>query len=382
MTDYRYSIAQAESKKSQYVAYDNIDFKINEVGRKFVGGTGKFIFKAKALLNNSLLTTVSYEPKIGGHSFIDTITTSTNLLGQIESIRNYSRLVKTNCIATVSNEDLNNSHYAMERRVPDSRFASNLFKGVVERNFQAGVVVNNVPQVAPTNKPLDFCVRPYMAMNSFIGDTFIPFSVLGETTISIILPKDIDAIFGDGAIGSSVKYELTDIQFIYQTVADDGSRPPNGYFFKTVSSLKSSLQSSFSTINTTAPIVASSFYATMISQADEINPLVSSLSCQRPPNVSEIQYLVNDSLSTGYMYSLRSEEEILHNFVMAIAKSSDVSSSIKANEVASGDSYGIGLSFNTNVDLSNNKIGINITSDITNANPFSLYMFFSGVRKL
>jgi hypothetical protein len=382
MTDYRYSIAQPESKKDVYVAYDNIDFKINEMGRKFVGGTGKFIFTAKAIGNDNLDVQVSYEPKIGGHSFIDTITTSTSLLGQIESIRNYSRLVKTNCIATVSNEDLNNSHYAMERRVPDSRFASNLFKGVVPRNFQAGVTADGVTTISPSNQPLDFCVRPYMAMNSFIGDTLIPFSLLGETTISIMLPKDIDALFGDSAIGGAIKYQVSNIQFIYQTVADDGSRSPAGYAFRTVSSLKSSLQSSFSTINTTAPIVASSFYATMVSQADEVDPLVSSLSCQKPPSVSEIQYLVNDSLSTGYMYSLRSEEEILHNFVLAIAKSSDVASSIKANEVASNDTYGIGLTFNTNVDLSTNKIGINITSGITNANPFSLYMFFSGVRKL
>jgi hypothetical protein len=376
--DYRYSIAQPESKKDAYVAYDNIDFKINEAGRKFVGGTGKFIFKAKALSNNSLATTVSYEPKIGGHSFLDTITTSTSLLGQIESIRNYSRYVKSKCIATVSNEDLNNSHYAIERRVPDSRFASNLFKGVVPRNFQGGLNGN----VADSNEPLDFCVRPYMAMNSFIGDTLIPFNLLGETTISIILPKDIDALFGDSAIGGAVKYQITDIKFIYQTVADDGVRPPNGYAFRTVSSLKSSLQSSFSTINTTVPIVADGFFATMVSQADEINPLISSLSCQKPPSVSEIQYLINDSLSTGYMYSLRSEEEILHNFVLAIAKSGDVASSIKANEVASNDTYGIGLTFNTNVDLSNNKIGINITSGITNTAPFSLYMFFSGARKL
>lgn len=376
--DYAFSTAQPESKKSEYIAYDNIDFRFMDVGRKLVGGSCKFIFTGKALENSSLTKIVAYDPMCGGHSFIDTITTSTSNLGQIESIRYYSKLVKSKAIATLSKEDLNNSHYAIERRVPDSRFSSNLFKGLVERYEDAGTGGS----VSASNKPLDFCVRPYMALNSMIGDNMVPFSVLGEVTISIVLPRDLDAIFGDASVGGATKFQLSDIQLIYQTIADDGSKAPGGYAFRTHTSLKSSLQSSFATINSTVPIVSDGFWGTMISQADEINPVVNSLSCQRPPKVSEVQYLVNDSLSTGYKYSLRSEEEILHNFVSAVAKASDIASGLKPNEIASNNAYGIGLSFNTLIDLSANKIGINITSGITNLTPYSLYLFFSGVRKL
>jgi hypothetical protein len=39
----------------------------------------------------------------------------------------------------------------------------------------------------------------------------------------------------------------------------------------------------------------------------------------------------------------------------------------------------MGLPFGAFVDLSKNKISVNIQSEISNSNPFTVYMFFQGV---
>jgi hypothetical protein len=52
------------------------------------------------------------------------------------------------------------------------------------------------------------------------------------------------------------------------------------------------------------------------------------------------------------------------------------------NVLASNDSYGLGLSFGSFVDLSQSKIGIRIDSDVSNTDPYTAYMFFTGVITL
>jgi hypothetical protein len=82
-----------------------------------------------------------------------------------------------------------------------------------------------------------------------------------------------------------------------------------------------------------------------------------------------------------YDFGEQNREEILTNFIEGVKMSDVVGGSMAGNNVylASNDGFGIGLQFNQPVDLSVNKLTVNIESDINNVNPYTLYFFFNGV---
>jgi hypothetical protein len=148
------------------------------------------------------------------------------------------------------------------------------------------------------------------------------------------------------------------------------------------SDLKQTIASTNATISTKAPITADSMFLTFIQQQDENTPLLNGLENQRPPNVARVEFAWNDSLSQQYRYELDNEEEILSNYIKAVNASMVAENNASTNVLASNDSYGMGLNFGSFVDLSQSKISIRIESGVSNTNPFTAFMFFSGIITL
>jgi hypothetical protein len=167
---------------------------------------------------------------------------------------------------------------------------------------------------------------------------------------------------------------------MYSTVADVPKPMP--IQLKVETDLKQSIQSSNAVITTKAPIVANAFFITFVRQQDENTPLVNGMEGQRIPNVRRVEYTWNDSLSNQYRYELESEEEFLSNYIKAVNMAIIAENNASLNVLASNDSYGLGLSFGSFVDLSQSKIGIRIDSDVSNIDPYTAYMFFTGVITL
>jgi len=373
MNDLQYSISQPENVKASYGEFDTVDFKVSYVGRKLVGGSVRLLADVSVSGNTDLTELIAYDGFVGGHSFIDTATVSFQNVGQVENIRFYSRYVSAKAKASLSKDDLFNSAYVCEARCPSDIMASAMLKGMVEYDHNGGYT-------AGYSKALDIAPKIDFCLNNMLGDNLLPYAKTGDIFISLTLPRNVSILYGSDAIGGAKTYSLSNMRLSYTTVVDDGKYSPK-YAMRIRTDLKQSIQSSYANISTKVPIVADAFFATFIETAKENDVLYNSLQNQRLPLLSRLEFLWNDSLSQQYTYELDNEQQILENYIKAVSKVIG-DNNANTNVVASNDAYGVGLSFGQFIDLSKSKIGINISSAVSNITPYTCYLFFSGVTQI
>lgn len=379
MQDIRYhSVQPLNRKDAGYTDFDNIDFQIGATfGRKLVGGSirilGEITVPGAA---DPLTEVISYDGLTGSHAWFSSIVTAFSSTGQVENLNFYPHMVASKARSQLSREDTFQSQYVCENRCTDGIVSDLLLKGTT---FGDGTNYD-----AAKTKPLDFAVRPDFCLNNFVAgsDSALPFAKSGDINISLIVSRSVAVLYGTaptgtGAIGVDRNILLKNLRLVYTTVADDGKYAPQ-YQMLIRSSLKQSLQSSYASISTLAPLVSDRFWMVFIPQNQDSDARYNGLACVRPPNISRVDYLWSDSFSAQYTYTLLNEEEILTNFVRAVNNKVE-DNQCALNILASNDGYGMGLPFGAFVDLSKNKISINIQSEISSSNPITVYMFFQGV---
>lgn len=373
MNDLRYSTSLPENQKASYGEFDTVDFKLSYINRKLIGGSIRLLADVAVSSNTSLTETIAYDGFVGGHSFIDTISTTIQNAGQVENVRFYSRYVSSKAKATLNKDDLFSSAYVCEGRCPSDKMASAMLKGMV-------AIGKDTAYTADFSKPLDLAVKLDFCLNNMIGDNMLPYAKTGDIYVSITLPRNVSVLYGSEAIGGTKSYALSNLRLAYITVADDGKYSPK-YNMRVRTDLKQSIQSTYANISTKVPIVADAFFATFIESAKENDVAYNSLANERLPLVSRLEYLWNDSFSQEYTYELDNDEQIVSNYIKAVGKAVG-NNDANTNVLASNDGWGIGLSFGQFIDLSKSKIGINITSGVLSSNPYTCYMFFSGVMSM
>ena len=373
MNDLRYSISLPENQKDTYSEFDTVDFKLSYINRKLIGGSIRLLADVSVSSNTSLTETIAFDGFVGGHSFVDTISTSIQTAGQVENIRFYSRYISSKAKASLTKDDLFSSAYVCEGRCPSDKMASAMLKGMVAYG-------KDTEYNAVFRKDLDLAVKLDFCLNNMIGDNMLPYAKTGDIYVSLTLPRNVSVLYGSEAIGGAKNYSLKNLRIAYMTVADDGKYSPK-YNMRIRTDLKQTIASTYSNISTKVPIVADAFFATFIKTDKENNVAYNSLANERLPLVSRLEFLWNDSFSQEYTYELDNEEQILTNYIKAVSKVVG-DNNATTNVLASNDSWGIGLSFGQFVDLSKSKIGINIRSGVISTDPYTCYLFFSGVISL
>jgi hypothetical protein len=372
MNDLKYHLVEPQNTKDSYGENETIDFKTSANNRKLIGGTVRLLGNVSVSNNNLLNTNVFYDAFTGSHSFIDNIKTTFSNTGQVENVDNYSRYVASKARASLTKNDLFNSMYVCENRVPDNVMAKKLLKGVVMGNEQDAENLNDAHLVAP----LDFALQLDFCLNNMIGDTLLPFNKTGDVLISIQTAAVVNALWGNQDVGIDTNYQLSNLRLVYQSVQDDGKY--GKYTMRVKSSIKQSIQSTNATVSTKVPVVADSFFMTFINQSHEGDKTYNSLACEKVPLFQRLEVAYNDNISQQYTYQIDNEEEVITNFIKAVQKvSSDNNASFST--LASNDSYGVGFNFNAFVDLSKTKLSVNLKSSINNNNPMLAYMFFNGL---
>lgn len=378
----RYHSVQPENTKASYQEMDQIDFNISYTGRKIVANTVRLvgyvnIKYAPGAVPAQITSELKNDPFTGCHCFIDRIDTSFSTSGVVENLSDYPRYISTKAHASLQVDDLNNSVYVCEGRSGSEGVAVSLLKGMVDYS-KANL---EEPVLDATTQNLDFSLKLDNCLNNVVSsDGNIPAVKTGDIRVSLTLARNVSILFANANIGNTVYYELLNLKLMFCSIPDDGVYAPS-YQMRVKTSLKNSLQSSYANISTKVPMICDSMFCSVIQQANENNIMFNGLECQRPPNVEALQFIWSDSLSQEFRYELRSEEEILHNFIKAVSKQV-ASNSCNPNALASNKAWGLGLDFGQFVDLSQSKIGINLKSGITSGNAYTLYMFFSGLFNL
>lgn len=382
MQDIRYHSVQPSNKKDSYSEFDNIDFILNANGRKLVGGSVRILGDATVYPNgvDPLTETISFDPLTGSHSWFNSIITSCSSIGQIENLNFYPHMVASKARAQLAREDVFQSQYACENRVPGDVISAAVLKGTTYGNSLTSYS-------ADLTRPMDFAIRPDFCLNSFLAgtDNNLPFSKTGDVTISLIISQSISVLFGtektgEGSIGVDRNLTISNLRITFTSVPDDG-KYPKAYQMRVGSALKQSLQSTYANISTLAPLIADRFWMVFVPQDQDNSALANGLACYRPPNVSRVEYLWSDSFNAEYTYAIVNEEEMLTMGVKAVnGIVSDNQATL--NILASNDGYLLGMPFGSFIDLRQNKLSINLQSEISSSNPITCYMFFSGVVSL
>lgn len=377
MSAIRFHSVNPENLKEFYQEFDNIDFVLSALDRSYtktIRLNGEIEFDYPTVQGKTPLDyKVAYDGFIGSHSYIDRIDTSAELIGNIENVSYYPRLQSSKAQATLTKDDLFNSNYVCENRVVSEDLSSAMLKGMVD----LGTTGTYDPDFT---SPLSFSIKLDFCMNNLVNSPVLPYAKTGDVRVKLTLARNLTVLFGDALIGSTINYKLKNLRITYQTVPDNGKYLPQ-YTMRIQSAIKTSIQSSFASISTKVPMVCDSFWATAILQAEEDNALVNGMQNERLPNVTELQILWNDAMNQQLTYSLVSEEEILHNYIKAVARQVS-SNDANLNTLASSHGWGMGLSFGQLVDLSKTKLGLNIKSTVSSGAPYVIYLFFSGLLSL
>ncbi len=356
----RNHLVEPTNPKNSYSEYDDVRFQISFLGRKLVLNSIRLMGKV-TVANNGTAADVRIDNFIGAHSFIEEVLTSTNNQGLLETIQAYPRMVGMMRKATLDQVNLMNSEYTCEMSAPTQMIARQILKG---NNLKTGSV--DVTQSA------DFSIKPHCVINQAEGNQMLSYSKTGDISLNIRLNRNDQVVFGSNA-GATTEYSLTDLRVSFLTVDDDGK--VDTHLMRQKVTLQQPVQSSFVSISSKVPAercvgVVASFMENKRQSNYEYNDVQQ----MELPNVSAVNFLFNDSENRFITYEITNNVDVLTRYLQAYRRDGQTDATIQ--KIEANKAYGIGLNFEGVLDLSNQKFTTQITSDVSNTNPYTAYFYF------
>lgn len=365
---------------ASYREYQNIDFRLSFPNRKMIANSlrieGRFnCFKTGTtkLINTDVLS--FFDNMIGANALFQDITTSTANQGNLELLTEAPRWNKMINTATATENDMGNSSNSSELKSKNLRLSNRIMMG---EKFNGN---NDSADPNPSNG-MSFSTRPICCINSASssdgGLPEVKYSSTGDITFSVRLARNDAVFFGSdvATAGSGVyNYTLSELSVSFSSVPDD-AQPQVPITMSTILNVRQSCQSTFSNISVNVPQLSNSCSVSFLKQDKENSVNANNTQLDKPPLVSTVEYLFNDSTNKYLTFNLKTEEEILDRYLKSLSNmkvNSFGQDKIKANEA-----YGLGVNFNEYIDLSSNKFGLNLTSNIASTDPYIAYLYFHG----
>lgn len=372
MSDLLYhEVIPQNDKETGFSSYNNIDFMLSmpqdrALVLKNIRFEGElYVYKTGTTANDN--TQVYMDPDVGAHSLINTITSEVDAgAGGIiaENLTEYSRFVKMINVATKKKDfDNNNLSELVQLKAPNA-IQTNHF--TLENNKLFNSVMDfSLPLMMMLNRPTDS--RRVALSNSKIG----------LVKLSIILSRFENAFFGVG-MNSNYNFVIKNARITYQTVLDQPEYKQPISFMSYVP-VKQSVSSSQTSVYNKVPAVCKSVTISYQKQSEELK-LGENNNKLEKLEVSELQYLFNNSSNSLLTYTLNSTNEILSEAVDSIADTGK--DTLTMNLVNSNDTYLQGISFDEVLDLSRTGFTVNMKSNIQSAEPYNMYLYFHSMLEL
>jgi len=344
------------SQRDSYSENDSVDFLLSFEGEKLKRNTVRLsgyltVVKADDTPING---DVKYDGMLGIHAFCDSFNTQIDGVF-IENQQAYARAVKTAVQANQSGSSQGaETSKSIELRCGNDEMTKEILKGL------------------DGNKPLPFSMQPHICLNNVLSGDL---QYNGGVMVNVRLAPVLDVFYGADAVG--VKYSITDLKMSYETVVDDGKKEEVVMLTKTM--VRNNLVSSNHQLSTKVPVLALSVSGTFIKTNNLSKSTTNNTACE-VLDVTRLEFEMNDG--TGYQsYALESRNEILYNYILANGNSQHNDFSLK--KLSQGIGYGIGLNFNdSTIDFHEKKFGLSVISSASNVDPYTLFMYFTGVIKV
>lgn len=362
---FQYNVSEPLNAKATYGENDVCDFMIQDTADMDLVANS-VVLSFDLLVEEPSGTRASnkqifFNNNAGAHCFVDSCNVSTSL-GQAEHISEYSRMVAMFEVASKADNDTFNTSDACEMISPSQDQSTAYCEGQ-NSNGTGGVAIAS---------DCDVVLKPRCVLNKMSAN--LPFSRVGYVKLSITLAKVLDALFTNES-APTMKYELSNLKCRYKTAPTQNQK----VVMRSIIGLKTSINSSNANISAKVPGICNSVSCIFLNQADES---VASKDSQKldKVNIESVNFLFNSNLNKHITYDLTNRGAILQNFVESIGDTGH--NRVHANRWKS-NFFGCGLNWGSMVDLTNQKFNIQLkTTDVSNARPFLVNMYFHSVISL
>lgn len=361
-----YETIYPTSQRDQYNPNENIQFNVTYQNKKVLRNsyfiTGDLYVRngggATVLANTD---DVRLDPYAGVHCLFDQFTTSMNG-SVIENLQEYPRYVRAISEALVDQDTIaTSSSTQVELRAGrDSVYQNRFILGQDDSGF------------------MPFGFRPLIAANQSVRD--MSYKKTGGVQISTRLRTYDKAFYGASNV-AGITYYLKNVQLHYLTIPDMGDDDNQPLQFLVNHMLKSNISTSTQNIMNRVPLTLNSFSSTFIRQADETDSTLNNNQTSVLPGLNRLEYSFNDSNAQFITYPIENQEDIIENYLNSWGNSSETSYRPGLHYINDGTTsgYGVGLNLGQYVNFSNQNLGINIQSSVTNNDPYSMYSYYHGV---
>ena len=364
------------SNENGFVEFDTVDFEISDVGRKLLKNSvyieadiEVYSAGATALV---LGDRIGVNNNIGFHAFFESF--QVDAKGQnIQNINYYPRYVN---IVNAASSNIGSVYSPMSQAegLQVTEECGRYILQSVHAKHSSGTAGSNVSRDA------QFCIKPKIALNAMYGDDY-SFEKNGAIRVSCNLARNGSALMGSGVTSTS-NYKLKNVRLKYITVLDDGKQ--GEILMNSVVSVKQTMSSGSANLSVKVPAKAvTGVVVNYISQSNETSLVNDSYKLENVPNLDEIVYLFSDSQSKYVSYNITDKDDMLKKGVEALSESG---LKCKVNSFQQKNNQNIihGLNFQSTIDLSNNKFGVNLRSSSSkiSTNQLNVYMHFLTIMTM
>ena len=157
---------------------------------------------------------------------------------------------------------------------------------------------------------------------------------------------------------------------------DGGPSSDGPLIFKRTISLKQTFETSVANLNMRVPGICQAFHVSFIPTAEEADSATNCLALHRVRGLGQVQYSYNDSTKALISYRLQDQVEWLGRYLESFQDPRDGSNAAVLTHVYGNDVFGLGLNLGGPIDLSQQKLTIQINS-LTNEVTTAFFYFTS-----
>ena len=363
-----YHSVEPEATQDFYTEYNNVDFVISlGPGRSLVQNSVRVVGDIRINEAADTRTTgdIYLDHRIGLHACVESCQTvfSGQNGGVKENIQNYARWAYMTSIATKAESDMMNGDMVCEHRSPNDAMQNQTSLGSITRG------------TVPITTDLDFSFRPQCVLNRMNGD-HLPHEKSGDIRLTLNLARNISALQGSKA-GTNAAYELRNLRLTYNSIVTPGRWQDTATSMRSVFNVKSTLLSSSANVSAQVPASCDAVSISFQRQAYENVNVFNNYGCNILPGIRGVQFQFNNSTNQYISYEINDKVEMLHRYIDSFVNTGY--NQVYLAPFRNNTSFGIGLGFNGFIDLSNQNFGIQLTSDISNTDPYNLYAYFHSV---
>lgn len=370
-----YRSAIPENNKASYSDFDTIDFVMTYENQSLVMGSVRLEAEVEVLqnglpLNNNanVAKDIKYDRHVGGHSFVESIQTEV-LSEVIENITEYPRMVKQYSVARDNQGDMFNSSRVCEMKMPQDPMTTIMLQGEEPPAQNAN----------PLRENPDFSVKLDFILNSR-DETLMPYAKTGAIRVSVNLARLNSCLYGNDVDGNTT-YSLKNVRLVYKATDDMPEDMNAPIVVRKRQCIKQSIETPLANIQAQVPSAnVEAFSASFQLQSKENTPKNNNLALEKIPELSELQFLFNDSTNQAITYLMRSNSEVLYHYIEALGFTGR--NQVAVENMNSNEGYGVGYRFNQPISLMNQKLSVQINSKISNARKMVIYMFFHSVMEI